>query len=1190
MTKKSIIGRMVAITIAFVLVMAGFMQAWPSGCIGFPERAYADEINPEAAPSGQPGDGAAVEEMGEGDAAIPGDAGADMEADVSGDTGKETPQDGVPAAGPEAETGTGTGAVADPGPAPAGSLITPFAVGDNEWFNSKPGGVSPYNIDTSWLHYRSDGAVAYCRQKGLNNPDGTSGDYTLNAWEPGEQSKMAGLFASADQVASKYGVTGDYKRALVQMCIWTITHDYEPYNPSIGSVTSTSPSMLAALHDLHDAAQAGYTQQAASINILDHGDKLVASGFSDEYARYGPFIITGAKRAQISVANAPAGSYIGDLFGDVLDKNNLPNDKWVFLYIPCEAGATASPKVTVTAQFDTVTVIKYSGFSGYQDQIVGSKPGSGEITKTYTCFGFGAAEIWKHDDEDYAVSLSGARFDIYVWSKSTKSWNPTKLGVYWDDKTRRYRTDVLSENDDNEGRYRIVEVSAPYSYLSGWSAEINVRSQYGAHFIIHADNKPVKLAINLYKNDRSTGDGIPQGDASLGGAVYGLYMNEDREHPGGTKYTKGQKIAEGVTDENGMAVFSGLFPAKYYIKEISPSEGYLLDTAVYEIDGVHDGVSVSIARDIVVTEQVKKQKFELIKVGTSENETEVSLLEAGFKVYLVSELSGVKDGSLLPKDAFWSYKDFKGYDFTDENTAMIDGACMPELFTDSLGHLVSPEFPYGKYVVVESTTPEGYLTIDPFIVTVSEDSRDAQPWRVFDDKEMRFYIRVVKKDSETGNTVLKKSAAYRIFDLEKGEYVSMKTTYPKAVWHGTEDSPFRTDDTGTLITPEKLAYGHYRLDEVVAPDGYVLSGNEQFPKAGYNPKGDTIPKPNGPVYIEFSECTPVYVSGVDADVIEVIQYNEQQKGRIYIDKQGDKPGGVSVGADGNMSFGYGKGPLEGVKFAVIADGDIVSQDGSGTVLYAGGDAVSTLVTDENGRAWSEDLYIGNYILREVDAPEGYIFVPDERFQVTSTDQKKQYTFFTRSLTDARQRLDIVIIKSDKKTGALLKDAEFCLYAMEAFTFGDPPESARLFSGLADLFTGERFNTIEKDSLVMTAISGKDGRAVFTGLPPGRYYVTEKKAPKGYELNKSFRAEFTLAYDKAGGEVLTWTDTCMDSKTPSKAPKTPAPKTPAPKTPAPKGSVPKTGDGFSPVPFIAVAAGAGIALIILVRRMKKDGMK
>ncbi|MCL1896658.1 MAG: SpaA isopeptide-forming pilin-related protein, partial [Clostridiales bacterium] len=1065
----------------------------------------------------------------------------------------------------------------------------------HETFRSVSGGVSPYNIDTAWLHYRSDGATAYCRQKGLDNPDGTNGDYYINAWEPGEREKMLGLFGNVNSIAASYGISGDYKRALIQMCIWTITHDYESYNPSLGSVTSSDPAMLSALHALHSAAMGGYTATSASISGLSNGSRLVASAYGS-YIRYGPFSVSGAKSAQASAKDAPAGSFFGNASAAAINKDNLTNGQNFYFYIPRGAGWTTVPSITVKAQYDTLEVTKYSGFSGYQDQITGGDPGSAEITRTGTLLGAGEAEIWKHDDEDSKAALSGAAFAIDEWSKASGGWKDSGVSVTWDNASRRYKTGVLVETDDNDGRFRIRETKAPYSYLSGWREEISVRNQYGAAFKIHATDTPVKLKISLFKLDRNTEKPVPQGDASLMGAVYGLFMNEDREHPNGTKYTKDQRIAEAVTDKDGKIVFEDLFPAKYYIKELKPSEGYLLDETIYEIDGVHDGVEKSIARNINVTEQVKKQKFELIKIGTSEAETEVSLLGAGFKVYLISELSGVKDGSLKAINGEWMWQDFKGYDFSGEPTAMIDGVHTPEFFSNELGHFISPEFPYGTYVVTESTTPEGYLAINPFIVKVTEDSREAQPWRIFDDKEMKYFIRVIKKDSETGNAVLNKSATYRIFDLDKNEYVQMKTTYPSVVWHGTEENPFKTDETGMLITPEKLTYGHYRLDEIAAPEGYVLAGNERTEAGGFNPDGKTEASPQDPIYIEFMNNTPVYLPDAKDDVLEVIQYNEQQKGKINIEKKGEQPDCVSTDIHGNLVFRYENEPLEGAVFEIIADGDIISQDGSGTVLYKDGDVVERITTNEEGHAWSDLLYIGNYILKEVEAPDGYLFVPDEYFVITPIDQKKQFTFMTWDLTDVRQRLDIEITKTDRDGGGKLKGAEFGLYSKEGILFGkggpaaeegDPDAEEGILSSFKKLFTGERFSSIEKDTLIATAKSGKDGKAIFTDLPPGEYYVIELRAPKGYNLNGSFMAEFTLAYEKGGAEALTWKATCKNSKTKDAVPSTPAPVQKAP-APAQKSSSPKTGDGFSPLPFLAIAIAAGIAAIILIRRIRKGG--
>jgi uncharacterized surface anchored protein len=349
----------------------------------------------------------------------------------------------------------------------------------------------------------------------------------------------------------------------------------------------------------------------------------------------------------------------------------------------------------------------------------------------------------------------------------------------------------------------------------------------------------------------------------------------------------------------------------------------------------------------------------------------------------------------------------------------------------------------------------------------------------------------------------------------------MKTTYPKVVWHGTEDNPFRTDETGMLITPEKLTFGHYRLDEVEAPEGYVLAGHEKTPAEGYNPEGRETESQREPLYIEFQGTTPIYLPDAEDDVLEVVQYNSQQKGRISVEKEGELLEYARAERDGNLSFTYEQRSLEGVSFEIIAEGDIISQDGSGSVVYKNGNVVEKIVTDKDGHAWSGDLLIGNYILRETDAPKGYLFVLDEHFNITKIDQDLHYTYRAWNMLDGRQELDIQIVKTEKDSVSRkpLKDAEFTLYAAEDIHFGKAEEKEDgqdkpkgFLRTLSDAVFGERLNVIHKDTAARKAVTDENGKAVFGDIPAGKYYVLETKAPKGYLLNKNFRAEFTVDFD------------------------------------------------------------------------------
>jgi uncharacterized surface anchored protein len=799
----------------------------------------------------------------------------------------------------------------------------------------------------------------------------------------------------------------------------------------------------------------------------------------------------------------------------------------------------------------------------------------------------GYVEILKADNEVNRPGLSGAVFGIQEWNGS--AYVDTAYAFTWNEASRRYRSPLLWENEVNGGRFRVVETTAPYAYLGSYTHDFQLEysgtaAPYTITLTDTAPNTPVYLDVNILKHDRNTGEPAPQGDAALAGATYGIYISESATHPDGTAFYKDQLIQTAVTDKDGKASFRKLFPAQYYVREIEPPVGYLLDSTKYPVDGRHDGAAASIHRNVTVTEQVKKQAFELIKGGTVTDETEMELLHAGFKMYLISSLSKVKDGSLTPTGGAWTARDFRGYDFTGEATAKIDGAATGEIFTDAKGKLTSPELPYGTYVIVETTVPQGRMAVYPFIVTVTEDRREPQPWRLFNDEEIEYYIKVIKRDSDTGENVLNKTAAYRIFDTDKGEYVTMKTTYPNPVIHGTEENPFRTGADGTLITPQKLGYGHYRIDEIDAPTGYVKAGYEGTLRPGYEKTGEYDPSPTAPIYIDMDSRTPIYDGGAGEDVLEFIQYNEQQKGKLSIRKTGDVFSGVRRTAKGEDVFTFRNVPLKGIEFDVIARTDVFTQDGQGTLLFTAGAIVETLVTDRKGKAATETpLPIGEYTLRESEAPDGLIKGEDRDFEITATEQEIAFTYHVMDIDNVRQKLNAEALKVDAVTEKPLSGAKFGLYAAadiplpkKGKTSAEPAADSAITTG-AGITTDSAVTTddgislpatvtdgavettpgavngdvIPAGTLVRTAWSEPDGVATFYDLLPGDYEVRELVPPVGYVLNTSFSAVFTLAYDTdTRAERITFSAICANEKEPEPETQEPTPPAVQPETPEP----------------------------------------
>lgn len=334
--------------------------------------------------------------------------------------------------------------------------------------------------------------------------------------------------------------------------------------------------------------------------------------------------------------------------------------------------------------------------------------------------------------------------------------------------------------------YSVKEIQAPDKYymtdeVYRFFYEYKDDSTYTYTFSHDFKNEEVRGEVHVSKIDQDSQGFISQGDATLVGAKYGLYAAEDIEHPNkkdGIVHKKGELVAQGTISSEGTVDFKNLYLGNYFVKEIEPAEGYLLDETEYPVEVSYEGQEVQIVhREVTVKETVKKQAFQLIKISEDGEQTETELVEgAGFKVFLISELSGVKDGSLKPGNgSYYTPEDFITYDYSKDETASYwengKKITVPELFTDKKGYLKSPELPYGTYVVFESTVPENLKGIRPFIVQISEDSREPQVWRVFDDRPLQYYFKIVKKDAQTQKPVLDNSAAYKIYDVEAEKYV-----------------------------------------------------------------------------------------------------------------------------------------------------------------------------------------------------------------------------------------------------------------------------------------------------------------------------------------------------------------------------------------------------------------------------------
>ncbi|WP_287713800.1 SpaA isopeptide-forming pilin-related protein [Blautia sp.] len=684
----------------------------------------------------------------------------------------------------------------------------------------------------------------------------------------------------------------------------------------------------------------------------------------------------------------------------------------------------------------------------------------------------------------------------------------------------------------------VKEIKAPNLYAE--STDIHkVDVAAGKTISITTTDDRVTGAVHIKKIDKETQDFLPQGDSALAGAVYGLYAKEDIVHPDGKTgvvFKKDSLIAQGVIKADGTLDFSELYLGQMYVKEITPPEGYTVDQTKYDVTLDYEGQKVTeVTRDLTVKEQVKKQAFQLIKISEDGEQTETDLVAgAGFKVYLVSSLSKVQSGELKPSNGEqFTAKDFRGYDFSNEQVAVTyaDGKAVPvpELITDSKGYAISPELPYGLYVVEESTVPENLKAIDPFLVRVDEDSREPMQWRIFDDRPFEFLLKIIKKDAQTGNTVLKAGASYKIYDMEKEEYVEQVIQYPKK----EKISIFKTNEEGYLVTPEELKCSTYRIEEVKAPEGFVRQGNEMslvdddttIPVLELSNQGIYQENPKDSIVITVSSNTAHQIDpDTGAIIVEVEQPNDEQVGSLTLTKTGEQP--VKVDGDSILdqakavvskikaavtgedqetgifrNFIYEESGVEGAEFELYAKDTIYSPDGAldengnPVVRYEKDDLVATLVTDQDGKAVVNNLPLGSYYMKETVAGEHFVLNTEmKEFTLTPEDDTQAVVYEGVAYKNERQKISVSVEKKDAVTEEKLEGVIFGLYTAE------------------DILSSQGEVLVEKNTLLEKKATDENGQLTFdSDLYHGKYYVKEEVRKPGYLPNEEIW-EITADYE------------------------------------------------------------------------------
>ena len=514
------------------------------------------------------------------------------------------------------------------------------------------------------------------------------------------------------------------------------------------------------------------------------------------------------------------------------------------------------------------------------------------------------------------------------------------------------------------GNYQISEYT-DVKYVPQDTQTVTIVS--GQTASVQFSNVLKKFRVNVTKQDYEKGHA--QGDAKLSGAVYGLFKGNDL-------------VAQYTTDQNGS------FTSDYYvcgtdwtIKEITPSEGYLLNDTVYRVgaDPRDYNIEYNTAPDMTVMEQVIKGKISIIK-HTDDGETQIETPEKGaeFQIYLKSS------GSFVNADK-------------DERDTII---------CDQDGFASTKLLPYGVYTVHQTKGWDGREKITDFDVFINTDGKTYK--FLINNKNFESYLKVVKLDKETDKRIPYEGAAFEIYD-SNNHRITMQYTYSQV----TSIHTFYTNKEGYLITPEKLPYGDYTLKEVQAPYGYVLD--------------DT------PIPFVISQENASTDTGVT--VVKVKAKDMAQKGVINITKTGEIFSSVEENK-GVYTPKYSVGNLKGAVFEIYAAEDITTLDG--TVRYEQGTLVDTITTDDDGVAKSKELYLGKYTVIEKTAPNGYVHNSTKYdVELTYAGQNVSVTSTELSVYNNRQKISVSLKKimaEDKKfsigNNGEITSVRFGIYADE----------------------------------------------------------------------------------------------------------------------------------------------------------------
>ena len=610
---------------------------------------------------------------------------------------------------------------------------------------------------------------------------------------------------------------------------------------------------------------------------------------------------------------------------------------------------------------------------------------------------------------------------------------------------------------------------------------------------VKVDTKGGDVTVEKKDNDTQTNE--PQGvEATLEGAVYGIYNLND-------------ELVEKVTTKADGTVTSPILPdiGTFYLQEISPSTGYELDTNKYYFEITTEDLHPAIS----VYEQIIKRDVEINK-------------------YYASAETGI----LKPEVNI----EFGIYDSKGNHVTTVK--------TDEQGYS-KVNLVYGTYTVKQLNATDGHEKVKDFKIVVNGNSPETIRYSL-SNAPITAKLKLVKTDSESGKVIPYENVTFKIKNLDTGEYVCQKVTYPDK----EEICEFKTDENGVFITPYPLTSATYQIEELTSPSGYLL-----------NEEG---------IVFRLDENSTIIEDDDYGKYIEVEFANDKIMGEVVIEKTGE----AFTIEDGKYSYEEIK--LSGVEFSIYADEDIITPDG--VTHYKKGEFIKSIETGSEGTATFTDLYLGKYLIRETKTVDNHVIdTTEHKIELTEIDNKTAIVSETLKLKNELKKGELEFTKTDLVNGEPIPNTVIEIYVEDTdeliFT-GETDENGQI--KITDLVAGKKYYILEKESatgyvitdekvtfeitedgevikaemknkpitgtleftkvdlstgtplpntlieiyndkdeLVFSGRTDENGKIVIEEMRYGRYYILEKEAPEGYILNEE-RMYFEILED---GEIV-----------------------------------------------------------------------